>query len=89
MQSMANRSVEYYMGLSYQVIIKSVEEAGSQRYFTLSIPELTGLAVAADSISAGIKELADAKKRWFQTNLQLNRPIPEPQADPDDTPRAM
>ncbi|MGV0168801.1 type II toxin-antitoxin system HicB family antitoxin [Furfurilactobacillus sp. WILCCON 0119] len=78
MRQSGNRSVEYYMGLCYQVVVNSIEEGAGKHYFALSIPELTGLGVAADSISAGIRELNEAKRKWFETNLKLARPIPEP-----------
>ncbi|GAB6092293.1 type II toxin-antitoxin system HicB family antitoxin [Furfurilactobacillus curtus] len=82
MQSAGERSLEYYMGLSYQIVINSVEEGSGRHYFALSVPDLTGLGVAADTISEGIRELNEAKRMWFATNLKLERPIPEPSPDP-------
>lgn len=70
-----NKSLTYYMGLSYKIeIIEDKEEGG----YALRCPELPGCITCADTIEHGLELIEDAKRSWFTACLKDSLTIPEP-----------
>ena len=69
------KDLSYYMSLPYQIeVVREQEEGG----YTLHCPELPGCITCAETVSAGMEMLEDAKKCWFTACLEDGVPIPEP-----------
>ena len=72
-----DKNLEYYMKLKYPVVISELEDEGETIY-KARIEELPGLVVYAHSLDDVVSELNTAKQAWFETALELNRRIREP-----------
>jgi len=72
-----DKNLEYYMKLKYPVVISELEDEGETIY-KARIEELPGLVVYAHSLDDVVSELNAAKQAWFETALELNRRIREP-----------
>lgn len=70
-----NKSVDYYMGLSYRIEIVEDKTDGG---FALHLPELPGCVTCAATVEEGLKLLEDAKRSWITSCLEDGIPIPEP-----------
>jgi predicted RNase H-like HicB family nuclease len=70
-----NKSIDYYMSLSYKIeIVKDDAEGG----YALQHPELRGCITCADTIGEGLEMLEDAKRSWIEACIEDNIEIPEP-----------
>jgi len=70
-----NKSLDYYMGLSYKIEIVEDKEDGG---YTLHCPDLPGCITCADTIEHGFVMIEDAKKSWLEACIEDGFPIPEP-----------
>ncbi|MGT2964216.1 toxin-antitoxin system HicB family antitoxin [Streptococcus acidominimus] len=71
---------EYYLGLSYPILIKKIYDEG-ELLFTASIKELPGLIVYGESLEEVYEEIELAKADWIEANLEWGREIKEPIED--------
>ncbi len=71
---------EYYEGLNYPIVVNTFVNEEVEVY-TAEILELPGLKVYGDTYEEVIEEINDAKSAWFEVNLELDRPIPEPEKE--------
>ena len=72
---MNNKSVDYYMALSYKLeIVPDHEEGGYTAYY----PDLPGCITTSDSLDDIISNAEDAKKAWLTAALEDGVAIQEP-----------
>lgn len=77
---MVEKNLDYYMRLSYRVVVIEDKEEGG---YALHCPELPGCVTCAETVEEGMKMIEDAKRCWFTACLEDGTPIPEP-AKPED-----
>lgn len=73
-----NKDLDYYMGLSYKVVIEEDKEEGG---YCLYCPDLPGCITSAENIEEGMRMIEDAKKEWILACIEDCYPIPEPNHD--------
>lgn len=70
-----NKTIDYYMSLSYTLIITpDVEEGG----WFIKAKELRGCMTQADKWEEVLPMIEDAKRLWVEVALEYGDPIPEP-----------
>lgn len=68
------KDLEYYMGLSYTIIIKPAKDGGYIAY----IKELPGCITQGETLQEISFLIEDAKESWILTALEDGDNIPEP-----------
>lgn len=72
------KDLKYYLNLKYTVKIIPDKDFDGSIYYIAKYEELGGLVGTGDSESEALRDLEEAKEGWFELNLELGRPIPEP-----------
>ncbi|HMM22956.1 MAG TPA: toxin-antitoxin system HicB family antitoxin [Selenomonadales bacterium] len=71
------KSVEYYMGLDYKVVISPANDE-SGRYWIAELPDLDGCSSDGKTQEEAVRNLAGAKRAWISFRLSKGLSIPEP-----------
>lgn len=70
-------TVQEYMKLPYNFIIKPIHDESGQ-YYHASVLELDGCQSTGDTVDEAMKGLQEAMEGWIATKLDNGFPIPEP-----------
>jgi antitoxin HicB len=70
-----DKTLEYYMSLPYEVVIKRDEEGGG---WFARVPDLPGCMTFAESFEELLPMIEDAKRGYIEVSLEHGDPIPEP-----------
>jgi antitoxin HicB len=76
---MADRDLNYYLSLSYRIVIEPDPNGG----MTIYIPDLPGCISQGDNLEDAYKMIEDAKTAWIETALEDGADIPEPVNEED------
>jgi len=74
------KDLNYYLDINYEIKIRRLTEEEGDGWLA-KIPIRPGCMSDGETIEEAIANLADAKKCWIETSLELERPIPEPITD--------
>ncbi|WP_429163070.1 toxin-antitoxin system HicB family antitoxin [Desulfitispora alkaliphila] len=68
------------MNLEYEIKLRKLlpEEGGG---WFAEIPLLPGCMADGETIEEAVKNLNEAKASWIETNLEINRAVPEPDSE--------
>ncbi|WP_404962664.1 hypothetical protein P3K37_11615 [Staphylococcus pseudintermedius] len=72
------KDVNYYLILPYTLKIEQDTDYDGSEYFIAKYEELDGLVGTGDSEIKAVNDLLTIKKDWFEANLNVGTPIPEP-----------
>lgn len=73
-------SVQEYLKLPYNYIIKPIQDEGGA-YFHASVLELDGCQSTGDTFNEAYDNLMEAMEGWIETKLENGFSIPEPIED--------
>lgn len=73
----ANKSLEYYTKLPYNIIVEQWDD-GNGPYYVARVVELPHCLIHGDTPEEAIKEIEEVKKDWIKSNLERGLKIPEP-----------
>ena len=74
MKKVVNKSLSYYLGLSYPVHLAQQEEG----WFFVKIPDLPGCMSEGETPDEAIRNIAEAKKEWLEDAIASEYEIPLP-----------
>lgn len=74
---MANKDLEYYLGLPYTVILKRGTGDGKE-YWIARVSELPHCMTHGATAEEALKDIEDAMREWLKSNLDASLTIPEP-----------
>lgn len=72
-----NKTVEYYMNLKYNIIVNERDDS-SGHYYLGKVLELDGCVSDGETPEELKHNIREAMELYFETMLELDRPIPEP-----------
>lgn len=72
---MAEKNLDYYLGLAYPVQIYAKPGGGG---YAAEIADLPGCITFADTLGDLCDTIEDAKRIWIETSLRAGLPVPEP-----------
>lgn len=77
-----HKDIEYYMSLRYPIEVQELELEAHMRYF-VCIPQLGSSAVngIGNTVDEAIKCMNDVKRDIFESLMEHDVPIPEPETD--------
>lgn len=76
-KSMANKDLEYYLGLPYTITLKRGSGEGGE-YWIARVLELPHCMTHGAKPEEALSDIEDAKQEWLKSNLEAGLPIPEP-----------
>lgn len=71
---MNKKSLQYYLGLPYRIVLFPAEEGG----FAIEMPELPGCISQGETLEEAYEMIRDAQKCWLEVALERGIEIPEP-----------
>lgn len=74
---MANKSLEYYIGLPYTITLKR-GNGDDEEYWIARVLELPHCMTHGSTPEEALSDIEDAKREWLKSNLDDGLPIPEP-----------
>jgi antitoxin HicB len=74
---MVKKDLQYYLELPYTITLKRGTGEG-QEYWVARVLELPHCMTHGATPEEAIRDIADAKCEWLQSNLEDELPIPEP-----------
>ncbi|MBI4332070.1 MAG: type II toxin-antitoxin system HicB family antitoxin [Chloroflexi bacterium] len=74
---MANKELEYYLGLPYTITLKR-GSGGGKEYWSARVLELPHCMTHGATPEEAVRDVEDAKREWIESNLEAGLPIPEP-----------
>ena len=74
---MANKDLEYYLGLPYTITLKQGTGDG-KKYWIARVVELPHCMTHGATPEEALTDIEDAKREWLKSNLDIGLPIPEP-----------
>ena len=74
---MANKDLEYYLGLPYTITLKRGTGDGGE-YWIARVLELPHCMTHGATPEEALRDIEDAKREWLKSNLEAGLPIPEP-----------
>jgi len=77
MEKIANRNLEYYLGLPYRVVLYPSPEGG----FAVEVPDLPGCISQGQTVQEALDMIEDAKRCWIADALERGEPVPEPSSE--------
>jgi antitoxin HicB len=75
---MANKNLEYYLGLPYTINVKRITDDAIEAYWVARVAEIPHCMTHGATPEEAIRDIEDAKREWLQSNLDRGLPIPEP-----------
>lgn len=74
---MEMKNKEYYMNLSYNIIVKKInDESGT--YYTAKVVEFDGCRGVGDTYEEAYSDVLEAMEGWIETKLENGFAVPEP-----------
>lgn len=77
-QQTTTKGVEYYMALSYSILLIPPDPDHEDDTWFAEVPELKGCMTSADTREEVLVMIEDAKRTWIEGSLEYGDPIPEP-----------
>ena len=71
------KNKEYYMNLSYNIIVKRINDE-SGMYYTAKVLEFDGCRGVGDTYEEAYKDVLEAMEGWIETKLENGFEVPEP-----------
>jgi len=71
------RGIDYYMGLSYSILLHEVEEE-DEKYWIAEVPELPGCKSHGSSVQEAVESVEEAKEDWILDSLKEGEQVPTP-----------
>jgi len=69
--------LNFFMSLPYLFTLSREQDDG-ETYYKINYPDLRGLTIYNDTISAVMAERDDAREAWLRANLKAHEVIPLP-----------
>lgn len=81
MSNLSTMNLDDYMSMDYTLHVKPDLDYDYSLYFIAEYTELSGLVGTGNTQQQAIQDLEISKEVWFDTMIELGRPIPLPRAD--------
>lgn len=72
-----SKDLEYYLGLSYPVLLRKIYDDEEEYYFA-EVPELPGCMAHGSTPDEAIESIKESKRLWIEERLEQGYPVPEP-----------